>query len=181
MKKLATLVVASSAYLTASYGVDLAAAAKSSAVQVDPNLPHYEQTASEVSGNIKAVGSDTMINLMLLWAGGFKKYYPDVQVEIEGKGSSTAPQALIEGTANFGPMSRDWEGSEIDAFEAKFGYKPTTLATSLDMLSVYVNKDCPLASTIARTTRCHFFDDAQGGLSERHIALGRAGPNGQLD
>ncbi len=178
MKKLATLIVAFSAYLTANYGVDLAAAAESSAVQVDPNLPHYEQTASEVSGNIKAVGSDTMINLMLLWAGGFKKYYPDVQVEIEGKGSSTAPQALIEGTANFGPMSRDWEGSEIDAFEAKFGYKPTTLATSLDMLSVYVNKDCPLASASLEQLDAIFSTTRKGGYPKDISRWGELGLTG---
>jgi phosphate transport system substrate-binding protein len=115
-------------------------------VQIDSKLPEYKKISGEVSGEIKSIGSDTMNNMMLLWADGFHKYYPSVNSSIEGKGSSTAPPALINGTANFGPMSRDWKASEIDDFEKKFGYKPTTLKTSIDMLAVYVNKNCPLNS-----------------------------------
>src|SRR5687767_2398638 len=112
-------------------------------VKVDENLPDYEPVQG-VSGSIKSVGSDTMNNLMTLWSEGFLKFYPNVRIEIEGKGSATAPPALIEGTATFGPMSREMKSTEIDAFEKKFGYKPTALGTSIDMLAVYVNKDNPL-------------------------------------
>jgi phosphate transport system substrate-binding protein len=97
-----------------------------------------------VSGSIKSVGSDTMNNLMTYWSEGFQKFYPSVRVEIEGKGSSTAPPALIAGTATFGPMSRTMKAAEIDAFEKKYGYKPVQLGTSIDMLAVYVNKDNPI-------------------------------------
>src|SRR5687767_7907091 len=114
-------------------------------VKVDENLPDYEPVQG-VSGSIKSVGSDTMNNLMTLWSEGFIKFYPNVRVEIEGKGSATAPPALIEGTATFGPMSREMKSTEIDAFEKKFGYKPTGLGTSIDMLAVYVNKDNSLKS-----------------------------------
>lgn len=112
-------------------------------VTVDPDLPKYEPVKG-VSGTIKSVGSDTMNNLMTIWAEGFNKFYPAVKVEIEGKGSATAPTALIEGTAVFGPMSRDWKSDEIDAFQKKFGYEPVRVATSIDVLAVYVNKDNPL-------------------------------------
>jgi phosphate transport system substrate-binding protein len=112
---------------------------------VDPNLRSYQPTSS-VSGTIKSVGSDTMNNLMALWAEDFKRIYPNVQVEIEGKGSATAPPALIAGTAQFGPMSRPMKAKEIDDFEKKFGYKPLALSTSLDVLAVYVNKDNPIKS-----------------------------------
>lgn len=120
-----------------------AASLSAQQVTVDSNLPSYKATQG-VSGTIKSVGSDTMNNLMTLWAEGFQKFYPAVQVEIEGKGSSTAPPALIEGTATFGPMSRAMKADEIDAFEAKYGYKPAPLATSIDMLAVYVHKDNPI-------------------------------------
>src|SRR5712672_4321747 len=120
-----------------------AIAVADTAVHVDSKLMPYK-TASGVSGNIKSVGSDTMNNLMTLWAEDFRKAYPNVQVEIEGKGSSTAPPALIEGTATFGPMSRTMKDEEVDQFEAKYGYKPTPLRTSIDMLSIYVNKDNPI-------------------------------------
>ena len=112
-------------------------------VEVDPAIPSYSKV-SGVSGNINSVGSDTMNNLMTLWCEGFNKYYPNVKCQIEGKGSSTAPPALIEGTSQFGPMSRAMKGKEIDAFEKAKGYKPTSVPTSIDTLAVYVNKDNPL-------------------------------------
>jgi phosphate transport system substrate-binding protein len=115
------------------------------AIKVDPKLPEYK-AVSGVSGNIKSIGSDTLNNLMTLWSEGFKKLYPAVTTEVEGKGSTTAPPALIEGTANFGPMSRDMKKQEIDDFEKKFGYKPTGIPTAVDMLAVYVHKDNPLQS-----------------------------------
>jgi len=113
-------------------------------IKVDPSLPSYTPV-SGVSGSIKSMGSDTMNNEMALWAEGFQRFYPSVQIEIEGKGSSTAPPALIAGTAQFGPMSREMRGQEIDAFERRYGYKPTALRTSIDMLAVFVHKDNPIA------------------------------------
>lgn len=112
-------------------------------VMVDSAIPAYTKT-SGVSGNINSIGSDTMNNLMTLWCEGFTKNYPNVKCQIEGKGSSTAPPALIEGTAQFGPMSRSMKDKEIDDFEKKFGYKPTEVKTSIDTLAVFVNKDNPL-------------------------------------
>ncbi len=113
------------------------------AVQVDPAIPSYK-AVSGISGNLNSIGSDTLNNVMTLWAEGFKKFYPNVNIQIEGKGSSTAPPALIEGTAQLGPMSRPMKGTEIDGFEAKYGYKPTPLRTSLDSLAVFVHKDNPV-------------------------------------
>ena len=112
-------------------------------VQVDPAISSYAPV-SGVSGNISSVGSDTLNNLMTLWAESFKAKYPNIKVQIEGKGSSTAPPALIEGTAQFGPMSREMKSTEIDAFEKKYGYKPTPIKVAIDALAVYVHKDNPL-------------------------------------
>jgi phosphate transport system substrate-binding protein len=113
-------------------------------VKVDPALPTYTPVQG-VSGSLKSVGSDTMNNEMTLWAEGFLSFYPNVSIEIEGKGSTTAPTALIAGTSQFGPMSREMKAKEVDEFEKKYGYKPTPLATSIDMLAVYVHKDNPIA------------------------------------
>jgi len=115
----------------------------SALASVDPDLPTYSPV-SGVSGNLNSIGSDTLNNLMTLWAEGFEAVYPNVNIQIEGKGSSTAPPALIEGTAQIGPMSREMKGSEIDAFEARFGYKPTPVGTAIDALAIFVNKDNPL-------------------------------------
>ena len=112
-------------------------------VKVDPALRPYG-AVSGVSGNISSVGSDTLNNLMTLWAESFNKFYPNAKIQIEGKGSSTAPPALIAGTAQLGPMSRSMKGTEVDKFEKKFGYKPTPIRTSVDALAVFVNKDNPV-------------------------------------
>lgn len=125
-------------------GLVLAAGVSSAQqVKVDAALPVYQKT-SGVSGNINSVGSDTMNNLMTLWAENFIKMYPNVKVQVEGKGSSTAPPALISGTAQFGPMSRTMKSTEIDQFEQKHGYKPLAIRACYDALAVYVSKDNPL-------------------------------------
>ncbi len=113
------------------------------AIKLDPTLKGYVKV-SGVSGNVNSIGSDTLNNLMTLWAEGFRKQYPNVKIQIEGKGSSTAPPALIEGTAQLGPMSRQMKNTEIDAFERKFRYKPTAIPVAIDALAVYVNKDNPV-------------------------------------
>ncbi len=110
------------------------------AIVLDPALKGYVRVTG-VSGNVNSIGSDTLNNLMTLWAEGFRKQYPNVKIQIEGKGSSTAPPALIEGTAQLGPMSRAMKSTEIDAFERKFRYKPTAFPVAIDALAVYVNKD----------------------------------------
>lgn len=126
-------------------GVLLAATAQSVVAQteVDPALPDYEPV-SGVSGNLSSIGSDTLNNLMTLWAEEFAKYYPNVKIQIQGAGSSTAPPAVTEGTANFGPMSRMMRSSEVQSFEDRHGYPPTPVGTSIDALAVMVNKDNPL-------------------------------------
>jgi phosphate transport system substrate-binding protein len=118
-------------------------AALAQAVKVDPALPTY-QKASGVSGNFTSVGSDTLNNLMTLWAESYKRLYPNVNIQIQGAGSSTAPPALIQGASNFGPMSRTMKDEEIVAFEKKHGYKPTAVPVAIDALAVYVNKDNPV-------------------------------------
>ena len=110
---------------------------------LDPNLPVYSKV-SGVSGNLSSVGSDTLANLMTLWAEEFKRNYPNVNIQIQAAGSSTAPPALIEGTSNIGPMSRMMKDKELAAFEAKYGYKPTAVPVAIDALAVFVNKDNPV-------------------------------------
>ena len=113
------------------------------AVDVDPKLDDYQKT-SGVSGNVSSVGSDTLANLMTLWAEEFKRLYPNVNIQIQAAGSSTAPPALTEGTSNLGPMSRRMKDKEIEAFENKYGYKPTEIPVAIDALAVFVNKDNPI-------------------------------------
>ena len=132
------------------------------AVTVDPKLPVYQKTMG-VAGNLDSIGSDTLNNVMTFWAESFRKLYPNVKIQIEGKGSSTAPPALIAGTSNLGPMSRKMKSEEEDAFEKKYGYKPTRIGVALDSLAVYVHKDNPLQSLSLPQVDAIFSKSRKGG------------------
>lgn len=146
-------------------------------LKVDAHLPAY-QAVEGVSGTIKSIGSDSMNNLMTFWTQGFQKFYPNVQVEVEGKGSATAPPALIAGTANFGPMSRDMKSKEADDFEAKYGYPPTALRAGIDMLAVYVHKDNPIEGLTLAQIDAIFSKNRKGGYPEDVITWGQLGLKG---
>lgn len=136
------------------------------AVELDAALPDYERVGG-VSGNISSIGSDTLNNLMTLWVEEFSKFYPNVNVQIQGAGSSTAPPAITEGTADLAPMSRAMRESEIQSFENRHGYAPYALPVAIDMLAVYVNKDNPIEgmsipqvdAVFSATRRCGHNED----------------------
>lgn len=130
-----------------------------------------------VSGNLNSIGSDTLNNLMTLWAEGFNKKYPSVRIQVEGKGSSTAPPALIEGTAQIAPMSRAMKNKELDAFEKKFGFAPTRIAVAIDTLAVYVHKDNPIKG-LSLTQVDGIFSKTRKGGSKALITWGDVGMTG---
>ena len=163
--------------LTVAAALALSAPAFAQQIKVDPALSAYQKT-SGVSGNINSVGSDTMNNLMTLWSEAFIKMYPNVKVQVEGKGSSTAPAALIAGTSQFGPMSRAMKASEIDQFEAKYGYKPTQLRTSYDALAVYVNKDNPIEKLSLAQVDAAFSKSRRRGYKQNVTTWGQLGLTG---
>ncbi len=117
---------------------------------------------SGISGNLSSVGSDTLANLMTYWAEEFKRRYPNVNIQIQTAGSSTAPTALVEATAQIGPMSRMMKTKEVEAFEQEYGYKPTAIKVAVDALAVFVHEDNPLKginfeqldAIYSRTLRC---------------------------
>ncbi len=160
--------------VAATLGAGLAGAQ----VQVDPGLAAYK-TTSGISGNISSVGSDTLNNLMTLWAETFQKFYPNAKIQIEGKGSSTAPPALIAGTAQLGPMSRAMKGTEIDGFEKKYGYKPTPIRTSVDALAVFVNKDNPIKCLTLAQVDAAFSKSRRSGQTEDVKTWGQLGLTGE--
>ena len=147
------------------------------ALKVDPGLSAY-QRASGVSGSFNSIGSDTMNNMMTLWAETFRKFYPNVKIQVEGKGSSTAPPALISGTAQFGPMSRPMRATEIDQFEARYGYKPTELRTSYDALAVYVHKDNPIEKLTLAQVEAIFGKSRRRGYKQSITTWGQLGLTG---
>ena len=145
--------------------------------KVDSALPDYTK-ASGVSGNVSSVGSDTLANLMTFWAEEFKNLYPNVNVQIQAAGSSTAPPALTEATSNFGPMSRKMKDKEIAAFEGKHGYKPTPIAVAIDALAVYVNKDNPIKGLTIPQVDAIFSATRKCGYANDISTWGKAGLTG---
>lgn len=170
MKTFKTLSIA--AVIAATFGFQATAATK-----VDPALPDYQKSTG-VSGNISSIGSDTLNNLMTLWAEDYRKLYPNVNIQIQGAGSSTAPTALTEGTSNFGPMSRPMKPSEIQAFEAKFGYKPTAIPVAVDLLAVFVNKDNPIKGLTISQVDAIFSATRKCGYKEDVSRWGQLGLDG---
>ena len=145
---------------------------------LDPKLADYK-AVSGVSGSLKSIGSDTLNNLMSLWAEGYKSVYPNVKIEIEGKGSSTAPPALIGGTAQFGPMSRPMKGKEVDDFEKKFGYKPVPIRSAVDALAVFVHKDNPIKCLTLQQVDAIFSKTRKGGVDKDVTTWGQIGLAGE--
>lgn len=145
--------------------------------KVDEALPVYAKT-SGVSGNLSSVGSDTLANLMTLWAEEFKRIYPNVNVQIQAAGSSTAPPAITEGTANLGPMSRLMKDNEVQAFEQRHGYKPTPVAVAIDALAVFVHKDNPIAGLTLQQVDALFSSTRTCGGPQDLDAWGQLGLTG---
>jgi phosphate transport system substrate-binding protein len=146
--------------------------------QVEAGIAGY-QKSSGVAGNLSSVGSDTLNNLMTFWAEGFQKQYPNVRIQIEGKGSSTAPPALISGTAQLGPMSRAMKAEELDEFEKKYGYKPTAVRVAVDGLAVYVHKDNPLDQLSLPEVDAVFSKTRKGGYRKDVKTWGDLGLTGE--
>lgn len=167
--------------LKAGYVLLLSAVSTSSLMaagaSVDPKMPDYQATKG-VSGTINSIGSDTLNNLMTLWAEAFLKEYPNVKIQIEGKGSSTAPPALIGGTAQLGPMSRKMKGIEIEKFEAQYGYAPTAVGVALDSLAVYLHKDNPINALSLQEVDAMFSKNRKGGLAMDISDWGSTGLSG---
>lgn len=153
-------------------------AAGNSYAEVDANLTNYERVGG-VSGNLSSVGSDSLANMMTLWAEEFKRHYPNVNVQIQAAGSSTAPPALTEGTSSLAPMSRKMKDSEIQAFEEKYGYKPVEIPVAIDALAVFVHKDNPIEGLTMAQLDAVFSSTRLCGYDSDITTWGQAGLDGQ--
>jgi phosphate transport system substrate-binding protein len=158
--------------------IALSTDALAQAIQLDPNLPAY-RPASGVAGSLTSIGSDTLNNLMTLWAEGFRSFYPNVSIQIQGAGSGTAPPALVQGTAQFGPMSRPMRGTEIQNFEARFGYPPTPIRGAIDALGVFVHKDNPIECLSLQQVDAIFSSTRRGGADAPINTWGQVGLTGE--
>ena len=172
--------------LAAAVTLSTASLMSTPVLAADHALPTYTKV-SGISGNLSSVGSDTLANMMTFWAEEFKRQYPNINIQIQAAGSSTAPPSLTEGTSQFGPMSRKMKSKEIEAFEKRYGYKPTQVRVAIDALAVFVNKDNPIDglsikqvdAIFSSTHKCGYDKDAtrwadvglDGNWAEKDIQL----------
>jgi len=175
-KRMATRLAAGAMTLVMSVAMVLPGQAAN--IKVDENLSDYVRVGG-VGGNLNSVGSDTLNNLMTYWAESFRDEYPNVNIQVEGKGSSTAPPALIQGTSQLGPMSRKMKNSEIEKFEERFGFKPTAIGVALDSLGVFLNKDNPIDALSLQQLDAIFSKNRKGGAPEDINVWGQLGLKGE--
>ena len=164
--------------IAAAFGLTAATVFSANVVALDKNLNDYKQV-SGISGKISSTGSDTLANMMSLWTQEFRDdFYPSVTVEVTAAGSSTAPPALTKGTSNFGPMSRKMKAGEVEAFEKKYGYKPTAVRVAIDALAVFINKDNPIDGLTIKQVDAIFSSTRKCGATSAVENWGQLGLEG---
>jgi phosphate transport system substrate-binding protein len=76
-------------------------------------------------------------------------------------------------------MSREIKAAEKDAFVAKYGYEPTQVKTSIDMLAIYVHKDNPITGVTLQQIDAIFSKTRNGGAPNDIVTWGDAGLAGE--
>jgi phosphate transport system substrate-binding protein len=97
-----------------------------------------------LEGKLVSAGSDTLGALSSLWAELLRERHPDVLVQVRAIGSGAAPTALVQGSADLGPMSRPMSAAEHDLFFQRYGYAPTAVPVAYDEIAVFVHRDNPI-------------------------------------
>lgn len=124
------------------------AAAKPAATKIPAfALDARYRPTSVLTGRLRSIGSDTMDLIVARWEEVFTQYHPGLRVVHEGRGSSTATPALVEGQSDFGPMSRALQPVEVGKFQERFGYAPTEIRVAIDALGLYVHPSNPVSQT----------------------------------
>jgi phosphate transport system substrate-binding protein len=152
----------------------------SDALALDQNLPSY-QPVDGLSGHLKSVGSDTLHDEMVRWSNAFMALYPNVKIEVKSEGSVTATPALIDGTAEFGPMSRPMNNNEVHTFVDKFGYKAAHIRAAVDAVAIYVNKDNPITCLTVHQVNRMFSVDGRAAFGRSIPTWGEVGLKGEWE
>ena len=122
---------------------------------LDPALASYRPRLSrKLTKHLRGACADTMPALVRLWIAGFKKYYPNIEIEVPPPFDGPfGAKELANGNLDFTVISRVLRPEEVAAFQSKFGYDPLSVPVSigsyrhfgfLDAMGFFVNKDNPL-------------------------------------
>ncbi|PZQ18283.1 MAG: phosphate ABC transporter substrate-binding protein [Rhodanobacter denitrificans] len=135
--------------------------------------------AEPLSGTLTSAGSDTLSALFAHWSRDFARLHPDVRIQEQGLGSTSAVLALIEGAADLGPMSRPMSAEEEALFERRHGHRPARLVIAYDAVAVFVHPDNPLRTLdLAQLDGLYAAQPGCGGAPLRRWA--DAGADGPL-
>ena len=153
-----------------------------------------EVQAAKPATKLSSVGSDTLGGVMSQLARIFNQTHPEVVMQVQANGSSTAPPALQEGAASLGPMSRRMSTAEKLRFRQEYGYEITEVVIGVDAVALFVHWQNPLTqlslpevdAIFSSTRRCgaekpiQYWSDLnpQIGGNQKITAFGRNSASG---
>jgi phosphate transport system substrate-binding protein len=122
---------------------------------LDGTLPAYAPHADrKLTAKFKAASSDVLPGLAMKWVTAFRKYYPNVQIEVfPPYAGSLGAEELVKGNLDLVFVSRELRPDDIAGFQKKFGYDPLSVPISggtyrhfgfLDAIGFFVHKDNPI-------------------------------------
>ena len=134
------------------------------------------------TASIQIKGSDTIVNLIQVWAERFVEAQPMYNVGVTGGGSGTGFAALINGTCDIAMSSREIEEKERALADAK-GVKPVEFMVGLDGLAILINKKNPVNELTLEQLRDIFMTKITnwkelGGEDRKIVILSRESNSG---
>lgn len=130
------------AAITAVAGLWLAGCGKQEAGTATPT--GGSAASNKKSIEIRAKGSDTMIQLATAWAEAYRKVKPNVFVNANGGGTGTGFAALQNNSTDLCNASRAIKPEESEKVKAVTGKEAKEFAVAYDALAVYAHPSNPI-------------------------------------
>jgi len=136
----------------------------------------------EYTASMQIKGSDTIVNLIQVWAENVVKNNPMYNIGVTGGGSGTGFAALINGTCDIAMSSRKIEAKEA-ALAAEKNVNPVEYMIGLDGLAILINKNNPIKDLTIEQLRDIFMANITnwkeiGGVDGRIVILSRESNSG---
>ena len=155
--------------------------------KLDPALSAYHPS-TKLSGSLKMVGPDVMVNLMKLWVGKFEEVNPDVKVAIESVAPGASIAGLTDGSAQLAPAARELFPAETAPFEQKYGYQPYAIRAGVgsyrtpgktSALAFFVNKENPIENLSMAQLDAIYSSTRRRGYKNDITTWGQLGVKGE--
>jgi phosphate transport system substrate-binding protein len=134
------------------------------------------------TASIQIKGSDTIVNLIQVWAENFVKQHPTYNISVTGGGSGTGFASLINKTCDIAMSSRQIEDKE-DLLARENNVNPVEFKVGIDGLVVLVNKNNPVDRLTLGQLRDIFMAKITnwkdiGGIDSKIVILSRESNSG---